>query len=47
MLFEEYALAVPLIGLTTGVATQQKIQDLGNLTTNGNDWTPEEAWIKK
>ncbi|MGG2200970.1 MULTISPECIES: ABC transporter substrate-binding protein [Paenibacillus] len=47
VLFEEYALAVPLIGLTTGVATQQKIQDLGNLTTNGNDWTPEEAWIKK
>jgi peptide/nickel transport system substrate-binding protein len=44
---EEYTLYVPLVALRTGFATHPRIQNLGNLTTNGNDWTPQDVWIKK
>jgi hypothetical protein len=47
VIFDEYTLSVPLVALRTGIATQPRIQNLGILTTNGNDWTPQDVWIKK
>jgi peptide/nickel transport system substrate-binding protein len=47
MVFEEYALATPIIINTTPYLKQKWVQDDGFYMTRGNIFTPEAMWLKK
>jgi peptide/nickel transport system substrate-binding protein len=46
-IFEENAIAFPVLRLKAGIAMDTKVRNLGMWTVNGLDWNPEDVWKQK
>ncbi|MBX5436545.1 MAG: ABC transporter substrate-binding protein [Alicyclobacillaceae bacterium] len=47
VLFQDYALVLPMYITAGDVFMKKNVQNLGMFTTNGFDWNPESVWLSK